>query len=327
MIRQICAIVLPLVSSLGDESCIPGGVSAEDRSYFPDEEPLRVIHLEGASSMLLTAVARVLIEEILGYHVLVGTSTSAEQALLGLAGCELTGRSSLSCQERSLHHVVINTFGRSLPENPTFQELLQNGAQQRVQVHSMGFLQEQRIWIGDSLRRSAFEERLLLLDHFRTYNSSRRLASEYFSNASDVNRSDLTACSELGAFDQYLALTGDADGVVYASGSSTLRCVNGVWWLAPACRLAPSECIPLLLRAEWKMLAVMVSAAKHSMPVRIGHVESWERFVHLVKNVPVLYSIGGIPIQPSSIWNLKRCFCPVLLPRHTPASRSPRLWR
>lgn len=152
-------------------------------------------------------------------------------------------------------------------------------------------------------------------------------SEEYFSNASDVNRSDLTACSELGAFDQYLALTGDADGVVYASGSSTLRCVNGVWWLAPACRLAPSECIPLLLRAEWKMLAVMVSAAKHSMPVRIGHVESWERFVHLVKNVPVLYSIGGIPIQPSSIWNLKRCFCPVLLPRHTPASRSPRLWR
>eukprot|EP00913_Durusdinium_trenchii_P009588 g9008.t1 len=98
-------------------------------------------------------------------------------------------------------------------------------------------------------------------------------SEEYFSNASDVNRSDLTACSELGAFDQYLALTGDADGVVYASGSSTLRCVNGVWWLAPACRLAPSECIPLLLRAEWKMLAVMVSAAKHSMPVRIGHVE------------------------------------------------------
>eukprot|EP00437_Effrenium_voratum_P050856 CAMPEP_0181516476 /NCGR_PEP_ID=MMETSP1110-20121109/64133_1 /TAXON_ID=174948 /ORGANISM="Symbiodinium sp., Strain CCMP421" /LENGTH=42 /DNA_ID= /DNA_START= /DNA_END= /DNA_ORIENTATION= len=41
-------------------------------------------------------------------------------------------------------------------------------------------------------------------------------------------------------------MTGDADGVVINGSSYTARCDDGFWWLAPACRTNPHECVPYI---------------------------------------------------------------------------------
>lgn len=114
-----------------------------------------------------------------------------------------------------------------------------------------------------------------------------------FSHVLDINASDLAQCGPVGPaetrrMNNYVAWTGDRDGVVPQQDGALIASCLGNWWLSPACRDVPDRCIPALVAADRQGLdAVMMKAALHVLPVAVAAAVDEVRFASL----PLLHRI------------------------------------
>ena len=145
----------------------------------------------------------------------------------------------------------------------------------------------------------------LTLDYHRTYNASLSQASAVralFDSIEDVLLPDLVACDTAGTnwvhhgrLAEYVKWSGDTDGVQEVPGDEgpnyVAKCHGNHWWPSPACRHDVSECIPLLTSGSygWLLPSFMHRSAAYALPVAIGIVDDFDRYVYYVENLKVLF--------------------------------------
>ena len=56
-----------------------------------------------------------------------------------------------------------------------------------------------------------------------------------------------------------------------------LKCWFGKWWVAPACRSNPSDCVAVFTTGSgWGLTENVQQAAFHNMPMAFGVTLSWD---------------------------------------------------
>lgn len=165
--RAMVSILLPVILSLWVTAvpgkCLPEATAVTNRKYvrtlLGQDSAIKFVALEPSFAQVLTAVAQVITEEILGYHVVIENHSSSWNGWISLAGCRETD-AGVDC-DVDLNHIVIGTVhGNAYPELPHGEMPLDLG--------SLGFRKEERFWIKDLIQSTAFNEKGLVLEHFRT---------------------------------------------------------------------------------------------------------------------------------------------------------------
>ena len=118
----------------------------------------------------------------------------------------------------------------------------------------------------------AYELGGVSLDWYQSYNASWGTPWKYFDRTTDINTEDLRSCNETrmvneNELEKYVRVTGDSGGVHKVSdGSLAVRCWEK-WWLAPACRSQPANCIPVITGGSgWGIFDFQQKSAAFNMP-------------------------------------------------------------
>lgn len=95
-----------------------------------------------------------------------------------------------------------------------------------------------------------------------------------------------------GLWANYVHWTGDTDGVSETQDGYVAKCpmesFNGRFWLAPACRSNPSQCIPVL--TPWgTMQAFAQWATVHNLPFAFGRPPGLQQFVQIIRTYDILH--------------------------------------
>ena len=119
-----------------------------------------------------------------------------------------------------------------------------------------GYTSIEGLFLSGAVVEEAYEDSGHSLDFYRSYNKSHNNAKKYFSDVSELNLTDFLLCTEEfwgnpTRINQYLAITGDTDGVVALDnegnyGAFCPESVSRRMWIAPACRTNVSQCIPCI---------------------------------------------------------------------------------
>ena len=164
--RAMVSFLLPVILSLWVTAvpgkCLPEATAVTNRKYvrtlLGQDSALKFVALEPSFAQVLTAVAQVITEEILGYHVVIENHSNSWNGWISLAGCRETD-AGVDC-DVDLNHIVIGTIhGNAYPELH---------GEMPLDLGSLGFRKEERFWIKDLIQSTAFNEKGLVLEHFRT---------------------------------------------------------------------------------------------------------------------------------------------------------------
>ena len=68
------------------------------------------------------------------------------------------------------------------------------------------------------------------------------------------------------------------------SGEYVIECMDGIWWLSPACREDPSQCIPYVDMRGWGSDQMLQMASHYNLPFAIALAGSWGSWMDLVRN-------------------------------------------
>jgi len=222
-----------------------------------------------------TAAARILIEEMLGFHTVTGAgqSAGAMAAYRAVAGCpspeDETSCSMNQTGTRTLWHISLDVR-QAFQATELVPSLSYTEAGRMTYVGRKGhFVKEDAAWSATALR---------------SYKDLQGNLSVYaFDNVNSLDRTDLVQCSSTplantSMIRDYLDLTADNSGVNLGNGGFVAFCpADGYFWLAPSCRSDSSKCIPYLMTmfdSPRDVLEVMQKAAQWNIPWAIAMAAS-----------------------------------------------------
>eukprot|EP00435_Cladocopium_sp_Y103_P034027 s2350_g8.t1 len=228
--------------------------------------------------------------ERLGYKVaLKGTGALTQDAFFALMGCTRPLNSADRGCGPSLTYVHINVEAWTDLYAETWAQVqaeFPNKAPKNL--GNMGYLGSQEMYVPFAVQQKAYEAEGINLDFYRDYNRSWRNPAAYFAVPSDLNVSLLLPCEDTALMStelmsNYLAITGDSDGVVVDNlGVVVGKCFDGYFWYAPACRANPGTCLTWFTGGNgWGIMEMPIKAAVYNMPVATAVASSWENYVNL----------------------------------------------
>lgn len=251
------------------------------------------------AAFLLSAMLHILMEEKIGYNVLVtGQGPGTTTAFYALTGCETPNDvSDPGCGDGptgTIHHVSIEGWTLYYP---TVWDGLQKDypATAPVNLGGSGYYGRESMYLQTSTVATALDTEGATLDFFRSYNASWHDQSKYFGGISSVNTSLLKPCPETRlvvheVMQLYMDITGDYDGVETVEGKTRGKCWDGYFWLPPACRTDHSKCILFVTGgAGWTIEGTMQKATVWNMPIAPIVAKDWGSFVDLPKQVACLF--------------------------------------
>ena len=139
----------------------------------------------------------------------------------------------------------------------------------------------------------AMSEAELPMEYYKSFSTSRVDPVRYFNNMTDISADDLMPCSDtvLANADEvsnYIRWIDDADGVVTSPSGTIAKCWQNSWWIAPACRSALEQCIPMITGGDgWCVNQMMIKAASYGMPLAIAVTANYAKY----KSIPLEHKV------------------------------------
>eukprot|EP00913_Durusdinium_trenchii_P025029 g23494.t1 len=150
---------------------------------------------------------------------------------------------------------------------------------------SMGYDGKTSTYLLKSVQESVAESEGLPLEFYTSYNANWWKPWLYFDNTSSVNATRfLKKCSETQIFSDslmrnYLAQTGDSDGVQMIDGAVVGSCPDEYFWRAPSCRNETFKCVIFFTGgAGWSVHLIMQQATAWNMPIAVAIANTWADF-------------------------------------------------
>jgi len=281
--------------------------------------PLGLLNAYWASSKILANVMKIIAEEVLGYNTEIGTSLgSSTQGVYGLGNCgdrEGAGTYTADCLEtekaRDPDGTILSQYHFSFEiwENyfRSVMDVWSSNYPEKApeEIGTVGYVGEEGTFVNPISINAGRTEDKLLLDYYRGYDTSvfnATALSRHFTPLDQINSTLLLTCSELMAkvyapvqnvMRAYHAQFPNDTSVSYNESADyfSWRCdYQDTWWLSPACRDEPMNCIPVVTYNFWGS-QMMQQATYFDMPIAVANTRGdcgwnceWKNIVsaHLV---------------------------------------------
>ena len=190
------------------------------------------------------------------------------------------------------YHIMVESWFRYWAEYDLLYQLYP--AEAPRDAGDMGYLTISGEYLPGAARRAAENSSGLALEYYKSYNPQWFRPWDYFDSMSALNKSLFSPCDGLGVsnngsmFD-YLQNTGDVGGVKVAVDGYKLNCLDGLFWLSPACRSDESQCIFFLTTAGWGVRQMMEKSAAFFIPVAIGSLKLYSDYASLPTSFKALF--------------------------------------
>lgn len=259
------------------------------------EWPVDIWINDWPSCHLVSAIFRILAEEVLGYNTTITFGIATWQALRALAGCPNPTDKSTSCDsaQYSRHHVALELWdARIYPfGDPNAKPYLGD-------LGGIGYVGQQGMVV---LEQHLFHQDRWY-DFYRSYYTELK-PWVIFEKISNLTAFDMKPCGQTRLYnnrfiEDYLRYSGDSDGVVGGADGVVAKCWNelgqvtqtGTWWLAPTCRFKPEHCIPLITCGDgWQVEEYLQKAAGFNMPLAISVAENCSQIQEAWLNTRILF--------------------------------------
>jgi len=275
--------------------------------------PLGLLNAYWASSKILANVMKIIAEEVLGYNTEIGTSLgSSTQGVYGLGGCLPYTADCLETEKaRDPDGTILSQYHFSFEiwENyfRSVMDVWSSNYPEKApeEIGTVGYVGEEGTFVNPISINAGRTEDKLLLDYYRGYDTSvfnATALSRHFTPLDQINSTLLLTCSELMAkvyapvqnvMRAYHAQFPNDTSVSYNESADyfSWRCdYQDTWWLSPACRDEPMNCIPVVTYNFWGS-QMMQQATYFDMPIAVANTRGdcgwnceWKNIVsaHLV---------------------------------------------
>ncbi|CAE7677752.1 unnamed protein product, partial [Symbiodinium sp. CCMP2456] len=309
-----------LVIGCSGELCLLQGIPSSQRAYVlngaAENVAIKLMVFNWRAAELLSTIAKLLIEEVLGYHAVFDDTRPIAniEVVQGLAGC-----SDIDCNETQKDkHVALDVWlGSAGADVELFMQ--RHPATAPEDLGSIGYAGEEALCITGKLLDEAYEVSGFSLDFYRSYNMSHYRAAQHFDQLSDLPAQDLFQCDEAGVIwtdpsymADYARWSGDLAGLVEVGGGYRAYCPDGRFWIAPACRHNTSECIPIISSQwGWMVDAFMAWSTAYGLPTAIAIARDIPEWVASFQNFRIL-AYWYRPDASLAPWSPR----PIKFPRH-----------
>ena len=236
------------------------------------ESPVLLPYMRGLSGQILADIAYILLTEVMGYRAMLFDLNSDQSAdFVGyLGGC--VGNSGNNCSEVGFEHPSVHFSLETWADGINLVKKLPKNVQP-----TLSGMQEYTVDEGFYLRANTYQaclKRRVWLDDYHFYDADAYSPHEFFDPLDRLieflplqQRSRCTDVFQQGAEQQA------ATAEYFKVSNDTAQCqYNDTVWIAPACRLNESECVPLLLQSG--LGSAMQIAYFWNMPLAIITVDA-----------------------------------------------------
>ena len=278
-----------------DASCLPDAIPASNRVNLTNSAgqsyPLGISF--GATFQPVpqstSAILWILLEEIYGYNLVGSNLLAGSEAAAALAGCT-DPANLLGCdEEHPRFHIALAVVIDMALYLPILKSRAPKGLPMGLQAFST-------IWMPGAVQDAALADGTSL-GWYQNWNASWHDPAKYFDSFTSIPTSELTLCQDswignAGIMTQYVAISGDNEGL---HPNKTGRCLDGFWFITPACRSNHSRCVPMMTAKQPRaVLQTLQKAAAYSMPFAVNQ--------HMVDTpgitLPLSYSIAYFRLSP-----------------------------
>ena len=175
-----CLLLLLVCRASG--VCLTDHIPVESRQQLLRDDgqpmPIGLLEQDMTSSSLMTAIAKILIEEVLGFHTALNVGSNAQTTPYALAGCtgynDVRKQSFALCAERETRiHVSVDSYWASYASVVEgMRKSLEFAYLAPANLGSMRYESVHSIYISDKVLNSALDADGLTLDHYRGFNTS-----------------------------------------------------------------------------------------------------------------------------------------------------------
>lgn len=251
-----------------------------------------------ASSRLSSAIAQILIEEKVGFHVRTSEGSLTAAQMFAITGCATPADSEdRGCgpdgPKQTYFHVGMEGWTSS--NLKTWAQIQRDfPATAPVNLGTIGYEGESGHYISSEVVENAWAATGLALEFYRSYDASWYTPGLYFDRITAANSSDLVPCngSRLAhsePMQNYVEVTGDQDGVEYVDGKIRGKCFDDYFWLPPPCRVDLSKRFLFLTIAGYEIEVTMQRATIFNMPIVPADVKDWDAFARLPTQINCLF--------------------------------------
>eukprot|EP00435_Cladocopium_sp_Y103_P056023 s328_g18.t1 len=217
-------------STAESSSCLPGAVQLAERKNLKNPQgesyPLGIWVPDWAAGYAVSAIAHVLIEEMLGYNVVEkGPGPATPDAFYALAGCETpTVINRRGCSDSMSIYCHVSLEGWTTAYQSSWDDIQRDyPATAPLNLGTMGYVGRVSAFLTSELQEEAYYSEGLTLEYYRSYNVSWTNPSKYFDNITAIDTSRLKRCNETrsqvhAAMQQYWEVTGDNEGLDNSTG-------------------------------------------------------------------------------------------------------------
>ncbi|CAK9021819.1 unnamed protein product [Durusdinium trenchii] len=251
--------------------------------------PLGIVIGNWGSAKLVSNVYRIIVSEVLGLHVDQTYISSSREQILELVGCDGDPAvdSTTQCGLNTRWHVTVENWLENLPSSG-LQTHLGSWLDSLAELGSQTYVGKEGMYLLAAHGRGL--EQGLALEYYRSYNRSWHQPELYLPLVRDVNHSRLDFCNNSftrypDAVKTYLSITNDLEGTEQVGDQVHWKCYKDSWWVAPACRTDPEECIAIISKRGWGIIYFPQKAFFFGMGVALTnglqvHVDEWIHLNH-----------------------------------------------
>lgn len=259
--------------------------------------PIGIASSNWNSVELLSKIFGILVEEVVGYHVVYGLEQGSAEMILRLSGCPPSMQNVSQCWKSPRRfHFTMETWEDTVTAlwDAMFRDM---GSFAPVNLGSGGYAGYDGMYILQSAREQCQAKTGLLLTYYSNFNASWFHPEEHCAQVKDILPERVLTCNdsvnllhpEYGQ--EYLDATGDLEGVEDGgNGWIRLRCWQERWWVAPACRTNFTECVAVVTSgAGWGLHFMIQQAYWHNMPLSFATAVSEQYIAINTEFQSVLY--------------------------------------
>eukprot|EP00929_Paragymnodinium_shiwhaense_P058791 TRINITY_DN29459_c0_g2_i1.p1 TRINITY_DN29459_c0_g2~~TRINITY_DN29459_c0_g2_i1.p1 ORF type:complete len:1104 (+),score=92.11 TRINITY_DN29459_c0_g2_i1:95-3406(+) len=289
---------------MADGRCLPSAAqhlkNLKNVTVRGVDMPLGIWALSWPSSWLASHVMLIIAKDMLGYEAALGPGGQVSStAINALAGCKIHDdclHEPLNDADEWRYHLAFETWEDFAAETVEGWRNLQP-FRAPIIFRDIGYAGVEDTYVPPSVIAGGMAGAGLTLDYYRSYNASKSEPWLFFDSIADFDRSSLTECT---ALKDAVSAQGslytkwfpeDTSGYeVDTSGSFSMKCFNQTWWLAPACRSEPSNCVPwLTAHVGSGVVQAMQRSVRYNMPLALGFIDSATTLHALVRSRRALF--------------------------------------
>ncbi|CAE7597097.1 SVEP1 [Symbiodinium natans] len=267
-------LFLAAALSHGFGACLPEAIPEESRQNVTNLDgesyPLGVLSQGFKVGELTSALARILLEEVLGYRTDAFTIWGARQTMYALAGCEEPYVTASCFGNATRKHLTLSLIDGDLHEQDTAL-----AGKVPKQLGALGMWRSTTLCMHKDAVDDALAAEGLPLRYYESWNASWNQPGRYFDNYTAIPTNHLQPCATSflgnpGFMARYVRISGDAQGL---HPNGTAQCPDFYWFLAPSCRMEPSACVPVIggiAPAGQDIMQILQKSAVWNMPLAIA---------------------------------------------------------